>query len=68
MGTYNFGKMGGDVVPVEFEGEELPLETVLKQNEVGDDFDVTVNGQEPVEDQMVKSGDIVLLVPEVSGG
>ncbi|HEX9007749.1 MAG TPA: hypothetical protein VF837_00610 [Patescibacteria group bacterium] len=67
MGAVKLEKMGESVVDVSFEGESAPLETVLEGVDT-EGYEVTVNGEEPVEDQRVNDGDVVTLVPEIAGG
>ena len=67
MGAVKLEKMGESVVDVSFEGESAPLETVLEGVDT-EGYEVTVNGEEPVEDQRVNEGDVVTLVPEIAGG
>lgn len=67
MAAYMIGKMGEDMKEVAIEGEQVSLDTALEGVET-DGFEVTVNGQEPEDDQMVKDGDKVVLVPLVEGG
>lgn len=67
MGAVKLEKMGESVVDVSFEGESAPLATVLEGVDT-EGYEVTVNGEEPVEDQRVNDGDVVTLVPEIAGG
>jgi hypothetical protein len=64
---YKIGKAGEEISEVEFQGE-LTVEAAVAKIEDAAEFLVTVNGQEPEEGQLVKDGDIILLVPEVNGG
>ena len=67
MGAVKLEKMGESVVDVAFEGESAPLATVLEGVDT-EGYEVTVNGEDPVEDQRVNDGDVVTLVPEIAGG
>ena len=67
MATVKVEVLGEEVRDVQISDEGATLEVVLVDVDV-DGYDVKVNGEEPVEDQMVKDGDVVTLVPNIEGG